>query len=96
MAIGIYMDVHMPKAITVGLRIRGVDVVTAQEDGTSTLPDEELLDRATELGRVLVTFDSDLLVEADKRQREEKEFVGVIYARLLRVNRSIEQLTAHK
>jgi len=33
MAIALYMDVHIPKAITVGLRLRGVEVLTAQEDG---------------------------------------------------------------
>ena len=30
-----YMDVHVPAAITQGLRLRGVDALTAQEDGTS-------------------------------------------------------------
>lgn len=49
MAVGIYMDVHIPRAITNGLRLRGVDVLTAQEDGTITLTDTELLKRATEL-----------------------------------------------
>jgi hypothetical protein len=28
------MDVHVPYAITVALRLRGVDVVTAQDDGS--------------------------------------------------------------
>jgi hypothetical protein len=30
MAVGIYMDVHIPRAITNGLRLRDVDVLTAQ------------------------------------------------------------------
>jgi hypothetical protein len=29
----LYMDVHVKAAITAGLRRRGIDVVTAQEDG---------------------------------------------------------------
>jgi hypothetical protein len=29
MTVSLYMDHHVPKAITVGLRLRGVDVVTA-------------------------------------------------------------------
>lgn len=29
MAIALYMDHHAPRAITVGLRLRGVDVLTA-------------------------------------------------------------------
>jgi hypothetical protein len=32
MAVGVYMDVHIPRAITNGLRLRGVDVLTAQQD----------------------------------------------------------------
>lgn len=28
----LYMDAHVPFAITAGLRLRGVDVLTAQED----------------------------------------------------------------
>ena len=35
MAIALYMDQHVPRAITVGLRLRGVDVLTAYEDGSS-------------------------------------------------------------
>lgn len=36
MAVKLYMDAHIPKAITVGLRVRGVDVITAQEDNADT------------------------------------------------------------
>ena len=63
------MDVHVSAAIPEGLRLRGVDVLTAQEDGRRRLPDPELLDRATALGRVLFTQDDDLLREAAERQR---------------------------
>ena len=42
------MDVHIPQAITEQLRRRGVDVLTAIEDGATELPDEELLERATQ------------------------------------------------
>jgi uncharacterized protein DUF5615 len=84
--IGLYMDVHVPKAITDSLRLRGIDVLTAQEDGTSTLEDPALLDRATELGRALMTQDHDLLVEATRRQREGFEFAGVIFGHQLQVS----------
>ncbi len=86
MAIAIYMDHHVPRAITVGLRLRGVDVLTAYEDGTSQLDDPALLDRASELRRVLFTRDDDLLVEATKRQKEGTPFYGIIYAHQLRVS----------
>ena len=37
MSLALYMDVHVPAAITRGLRRRSVEVLTAQEDGTATL-----------------------------------------------------------
>jgi len=83
MPIGIYMDVHIPKAITNGLRLRGVDVLTAQEDETTTLSDADLLERATELGRALYSHDDDLLAEAHNCLTGGKIFAGVIYSHLL-------------
>lgn len=77
--VGLYMDVHVPAAVTRGLRLRGVDVLTAQEDDAATLADPELLDRATALGRVLFSQDDDLLVEAARRQAAGEPFGGVIY-----------------
>ena len=74
-----FMDHNVPRSITVGLRLRGVDVITAYEDGADDMDDSALLDRATELGRVLFTHDDDLLAEATKRQQEEVPFSGVIY-----------------
>jgi len=53
----LYMDVHVPAAITQGLRRRGVDVLTSQEDGTRRASDDELLARATQLARILVSQD---------------------------------------
>ena len=35
MAIKLYMDHNVPRAITNGLRLRGVEVITAFEDGMS-------------------------------------------------------------
>lgn len=86
MAIKLYMDHHVPRAITVGLRLRGVDVIISLEDGTSEIDDPELLDRTGELGRVLFTQDDDLLAEATKRQRSGIPFVGVVYAHQLKVS----------
>jgi hypothetical protein len=80
------MDHHVPRAITNGLRLRGVDVLTSYEDGASELRDPALLDRATELERVLFTQDDDLLTEATQRQRLGQAFHGVIYAHQLRIS----------
>lgn len=85
MALALYMDQHVPKSITIGLRLRNVDVLTAYEDGTSALDDPALLDRASELGRVLFSQDDDLIAEAARRQRDNVHFHGVIYAHQLRV-----------
>ena len=88
------MDQHVPRAVTVGLRRREVEVLTAFEDGASEVTDSELLDRATALGRVLFTQDDDLLVEAAERQTVAGAFVGLIYAHQQRVTVGlcIEQL----
>lgn len=80
MSISFYMDVHVPYAITDQLRVREVDVLTAQEDQTRESSDPDLLDRASELGRIFVTQDADLLIEASVRQRTGGSFVGIIYA----------------
>ncbi|MCQ3980799.1 MAG: hypothetical protein DPW09_45955 [Anaerolineae bacterium] len=85
MSVAFYMDEHVHRAITAGLRLRGVDVVTAQEDGHRHVLDAVLLDRATELGRVMFSQDEDLLVEAQRRQAEGLPFTGVIYAHQMRV-----------
>jgi predicted nuclease of predicted toxin-antitoxin system len=59
MSVALYMDEHVHRAITVGLRLRGMDVLTAQDDGQRNTPDNVLLDRAAELGRVLFSQDED-------------------------------------
>src|SRR5579884_1049821 len=45
MPLALYLDQHVPRAIATGLRLRGVDVLTAFEDGASDLDDPALLDR---------------------------------------------------
>lgn len=88
------MDVHVRHSVTTGLRQRDVDVITAQEDGTHRLDDPALLDRATELDRVLFTQDDDLLQEAARRQRAGETFTGVIYAhqQAATIRRTIDDL----
>lgn len=79
------MDENVPRAITSGLRLRGVDVLTVQEDGRSGLDDPRVLNRAVELGRVLFSQDEDLLAEAKTRQTGSRSFPGVIFAHQLHV-----------
>jgi Domain of unknown function (DUF5615) len=80
MPLPIYMDVHVPIAITEGLRRRAIDVLTCQEDGTTEEDDEPLLARATESGRLLFTQDEDFLRIAAQWQRSGKPFLGILYA----------------
>lgn len=86
MTVALYMDEHVHRAITTNLRLRGVDVLTAQDDGRRQVSDDVLLDRATELRRVLFSQDEDLLAEANRRQREAIPFAGVVYAHQLQVS----------
>jgi predicted nuclease of predicted toxin-antitoxin system len=80
------MDVHVPRAIVQGLRLRNVEVLRAQDNGTDQFSDSQLLDRAMELGYVLFTFDRDLLQEANKRQQSGQPFAGVIYAHPFKIS----------
>ena len=79
MSVALYMDHHVPSAVTAGLRRRGVDVLTAYEDGMATADDEAMLQRATELERSVFTQDEDFLVIASDWQRIGREFSGVIF-----------------
>lgn len=82
---GLYMDVHVPSAITEGLRRRGIDVLTSQDDWHAVL-----LTRATNFDRLLFTQDEDFLKLAPQWQSSQKRFVGIAFAHQLGV--SIGQL----
>jgi hypothetical protein len=83
MAISLYMDVHIPQSITIQLRRRNIDVLTAQEDGTLELPDDQLLERSTALGRILFTQDIRFRAMAEAWQRQGKPFAGLIFGHQL-------------
>ena len=78
------MDVHVPQAITEQLRRRGVNVLTAIEDSAATLADEELLERARVLGRVIFTQDIRFKTLAEDWQRQGLPFAGLIFGHQLR------------
>ncbi len=79
----LYMDVHVNAAITAGLRRRGIEVLMAQEDGSTRFEDTALLDRATELAHVLFSQDDDFLAIARQRQSSGVVFAGLIYGHQL-------------
>lgn len=88
------MDVHVPKSITDGVRRRGIDAVTAQDQGAGSVTDEELLQRATDQARLLFSQDTDFFQIASRWQAISKWFPGVIYAPQLgcSIGRTIEDL----
>ena len=73
-----YCDEHVPSAVVSRLRGRGVDCLTVQQDGRGGLPDPGVLDRAGELGRVVLTSDADFARLAHERQRDGESFAGVV------------------
>ena len=81
-----YMDEHVPYAITESLRLRGINVLTVQEDHRQHTDDDILIDRATELGRLLFSADPDMLRHATRRQRSGIGFSGVICADFMEVS----------
>ena len=83
MAIALYMDVHIPQAITDQLRRRGVDVLTAFDDEAQELPDDQLLLRVAQLNRVLFTQDIRFRVLSETWQVEGKQFSGLIFGHQL-------------
>ena len=94
MSVALYMDHHVPSAITDGLRRRGVDVLTAWEDARSDVDDELLLTRATGLARVLFSRDLDLLEITAGWLRQGRSFSGLVYAHQLQVSigKAVEDL----
>jgi|SRR5207248_7502970 len=80
MPVSLYMDVHVPRAITDQLRVRGVDVLTAWDDGCTRLPDFQLLEHAREIGRLIFTQDVRFKALAQQWQREGLQFAGLAFA----------------
>ena len=84
MPVPLYMDVHVPEAITDQLRRRHVDVLTAIDDSADRLPDDELLQRASALGRLMFTQDIRFMTLAEQWQKEGREFAGLVFGHQLR------------
>lgn len=84
--VALYLDENVHGAIRDGLRLRGIDILTVQDEGRDGAPDPAVLDRATELGRLLFSQDRDLLAEATRRQRAGVPFARVVYARQRQVS----------
>ena len=75
-----YCDHHIRSEIARGLRSRGVNVLTAFEDGRSERDDEDLLIRATELDRILVTQDKGFHRIVKRWWAADRGFPGILFA----------------
>lgn len=61
MTLRLYADECVDARIVAGLRRRGVDIMTAADEGLLGANDETHLDRASAVGRVVVSNDQDFL-----------------------------------
>jgi predicted nuclease of predicted toxin-antitoxin system len=78
-SIRFYLDEHINPAITEGLRRRGVDVLTVQADDRLGAADAEILSRAAELGRVVVTSDTDYIALVRRAANARARPTGVVF-----------------
>jgi predicted nuclease of predicted toxin-antitoxin system len=78
-----YADENFDGRIIRGLRSRNVDVITALEDGRDATDDTDVFRRSSELGRVLLSHDEDVLRIAEHFLRDGVEFAGLVYVHLL-------------
>jgi predicted nuclease of predicted toxin-antitoxin system len=85
MPVQLYFDVHVDKAIHDQLRLRGVDVLRAQDNDAAEMTDEALLIRATELGRIIFTHDVRFKALAEEWQRQGRLFSGLVFGNQLGV-----------
>lgn len=93
MSIPLYFDECVNQAICLGLRLRGVTVLTAQEDGRDATDDNKILIRATELNYLLVTSDEDFFLIANTQLQKSIAFTGIIFLRAqLAVGYAVESL----
>jgi hypothetical protein len=71
-----YMDDNVPSAVTHGLRLRGVDVLTTEDADMLGASGEERLALAASQERVLFSQDTDFLV----LHQQGNEHAGPVYA----------------
>lgn len=71
-----YLDEHVPRAVVLELRRRGVDALTVAEAGMRGAADEQQLAWALAQDRVVFTHDKDFL----RLAAAEVEHAGIVYA----------------
>ncbi|MBE0689663.1 MAG: DUF5615 family PIN-like protein [Anaerolineae bacterium] len=79
MKLKFYTDTHIPKAVAVQLRKRGVEVVRCEEVGMAAAKDAEHLTYATEQDCVLITHDDDFTRLDAEWRANNRPHGGIIY-----------------
>lgn len=79
MSLRLYADECVDGRILAGLHRRGVDLVTADSEGLLGATDEQQLERATSLGRVLVTADRDFFALTQLLLERGDPFPGILF-----------------
>ncbi len=74
----LYMDKHIPKAITSELRKHGIDVIRCEEVGMGAATDLEHLEYASSENRIVVTHDKDFTKLHAQWQSKAKPHSGII------------------
>ena len=74
-----YVDENVKAAIVDGLRLRGMDLVTAQERDQRETDDEVLLETATAEDRLMLTNDTDFLRIHAEWSADGREHSGIVY-----------------
>src|SRR5438105_5473709 len=83
MAVALYMDVHVLQPITDQLQRRGIDALTSIDDNYAERTDDDVLERARALGRVLFTQDIRFKALAEDWQRQGRPFAGLLFGHQL-------------
>ncbi len=78
MSIKYYFDTHIPKAVAIQLRQKGVDVIRCEEVGLAEVDDAEHLEYATSQDRTLVSHDRDFWTHHSEWLEQGLRHTGVV------------------
>lgn len=76
----LYADENIEEAIIQGLRRREIKVISSREEGFIGKDDEFHLQRAKQIGAVVLTHDTDFLLIAHRWRSVKREHHGILYA----------------
>jgi predicted nuclease of predicted toxin-antitoxin system len=79
MPLSLYADECVDARVVRGLRRRGIDVLSAADEGLLGASDETHLARATALGRIMMTSDHDFLALVRPVLETGTPFPGLIF-----------------